>query len=92
MKKPLALFVFLSLFFISNGQESNQLIEDIIEQIAESNDEELDYTELYESLYNFTENKINLNKTNKEERSDAREDSGPKRAQTRQTERRERKV
>lgn len=67
MKKPLALFVFLLLFFISNAQESNQLIEDIIEQIAEINDEELDYTELYESLYNFTENKINLNKTNKEE-------------------------
>nr|ADI17789.1 hypothetical protein [uncultured Sphingobacteriales bacterium HF0130_33B19] len=67
MKKPLVLFAFLSLFFISNGQESNQLIEDIIEQIAELNDEEIDYTELYESLYNFTENKINLNKTTKAE-------------------------
>ena len=67
MKKHLSLFIFLFSFFISTGQESNQLIEEIIEKIAELNDEELDYVELYESLYNFTENKINLNKTNKEE-------------------------
>ena len=52
---------------LSFGQDNNQLIEGIVEQIAEDNDEELDYAELYEALYYFSENPINLNKTTKEE-------------------------
>ena len=49
------------------SQENNLLLEEIIEQIAENNENELDYSELYEALYNFAENPINLNKTTKEE-------------------------
>ena len=49
------------------GQDNNQLLEEIAEQIAEDNDEGLDYAELYEALYYFSENPINLNKTTKEE-------------------------
>lgn len=54
---------FLNVF----SQESNPLLEEIIEQIAENSNEELDYSELYEALYYFFEHPINLNKTTKEE-------------------------
>lgn len=47
------------------AQESTQLLEEIIEQIAEDSEEELDYAELYEALYYFAENPINLNKASK---------------------------
>ena len=67
MKKFLLFFGLLSFSLISVGQENNQLLEEVIEQIAEASDEELDYAELYESLYGFAENPINLNKTTKEE-------------------------
>ena len=67
MKKFLLFFGLLSFSLISVGQENNQLLEEVIEQIAEGSDEELDYAELYESLYGFAENPINLNKTTKEE-------------------------
>ena len=66
--KRLLIFCFLSVIaLLSFGQDNNQLLEEIVEQIAEENDEELDYGELYEALYYFAENPINLNKTTKEE-------------------------
>ena len=67
MKQFLILSFLLGFSFFSFGQDNNQLLEEIIEQIAEENDEELDYGELYEALYYFAENPINLNKTTKEE-------------------------
>ena len=67
MKQLLTLWLLLGFFSFSFGQDNNGLIEEIIEKIAEENDEELDYGELYESLYYFSENPINLNKTTKEE-------------------------
>ena len=56
MKRFLILSIFLGFSFFSFGQDNNQLLEEIIEQIAEENDEELDYGELYEALYYFAEN------------------------------------
>ncbi|MBC8266913.1 MAG: helix-hairpin-helix domain-containing protein [Flavobacteriales bacterium] len=67
MKRLLILYSLVSFSLLSFGQESNQLLEEIVEQIAEDSDEELDYAELYEALYYFSENPINLNKTTKEE-------------------------
>ena len=67
MKGFLTLWILLWFSFFSFGQDNNQLLEEIVEQIAEENDEELDYGELHEALYYFAENPINLNKTNKEE-------------------------
>jgi hypothetical protein len=69
MKKLIFTIVFAWLTNCGFGQESNQLLETIIEQIAEESEEELDYAELYEALYYFSENRINLNKTSKEELS-----------------------
>ena len=67
MKKIIFTFGFVLLFFHGFGQDNNQLLEEIIENIAEENEEELDYSELYEALYYFAEHPINLNKTSKEE-------------------------
>ena len=67
MKKFLLIYGILFFALISLGQENNQILEEVIEQIAETSDEELDYAELYESLHRFSENPINLNKTSKEE-------------------------
>ncbi len=67
MKRFLTIGFFLGFSFLSFGQDNNLLLEEIIEQIAEENEEELDYAELYESLHYFAENPINLNKTTKEE-------------------------
>ena len=66
--KQLIIFCSLAGFsLLCFGQDNNQLLEEIAEQIAEDNDEGLDYAELYEALYYFSENPINLNKTTKEE-------------------------
>jgi hypothetical protein len=65
VKRFLILSILLGFAFFSFGQDNNQLLEEIVEQIAEENDEELDYGELYEALYYFAENPINLNKTTK---------------------------
>ncbi len=59
-----------SLLLISqNGfsQDNKLVLERIIEQIIEENEKELDYTELHEALYYFSNNPINLNNTTKEE-------------------------
>ena len=67
MKKIIFTFGFVLLFFHGFTQDNNLLLEEIIENIAEENEEELDYSELYEALYYFAEHPINLNRTSKEE-------------------------
>ncbi len=69
MKKIIFTIGFALLTIYGFSQENNQLLETIIEQIAEESEEELDYAELHEALYYFSENPINLNKTSKEELS-----------------------
>lgn len=44
-----------------------QVIEDLIEELAENNDEELDYTTVTENLYYYFENPLNLNIASEEE-------------------------
>ncbi len=44
-----------------------EVIESLIEEIAESSDDELDYTSLYEDLYYFAENPLNLNTATRED-------------------------
>jgi hypothetical protein len=70
MKKLIILLALLLIFKNGFSQANNLLLEEIIEQIAEGNENELDYSELYEALYYFAENPINLNKTTKEELRD----------------------
>tara|TARA_B110000211_G_scaffold46019_1_gene49094 strand:+ start:392 stop:595 length:204 start_codon:yes stop_codon:yes gene_type:complete len=65
MKKLIIIFALLLIFKNGFSQANNLLLEEIIEQIAEGNENELDYSELYEALYYFAENPINLNKTTK---------------------------
>ena len=70
MRKLIIIFVLILIFKNGFSQANNLLLEEIIEQIAEENENELDYSELYEALYYFAENPINLNKTTKEELRD----------------------
>ena len=70
MRKLIIIFALLLIFKNGFSQANNLLLEEIIEQIAEGNENELDYSELYEALYYFAENPINLNKTTKEELRD----------------------
>ena len=67
MRQLIVICLFLTFSINSFGQENNPLLEEIIEQIAEESEEELDYAELYEALYHFAENQINLNNTTKED-------------------------
>ena len=70
MRKLIIIFALLLIFKNGFSQANNLLLEEIIEQIAEGNENELDYSELYEALYYFAENPINLNKSTKEELRD----------------------
>jgi hypothetical protein len=70
MRQLIVICLFLTFSLSSFGQENNTLLEEIIEQIAEESEDELDYAELYEALYHFAENPINLNNTTKEELRD----------------------
>ena len=63
---------FLSLFScVARAQDAvattDQLIADIFEQYTAENDDDIDYDTFYEELMYFAENKINLNKTTREE-------------------------
>ena len=59
----LALLQPVLLFAQEGGSE--QAIEQLIEEIAESTDAELDYTQLAEDLYYFADNPLNLNEANR---------------------------
>ena len=64
------LFLIISFSIKSIAQEETikkQLIEDLIENIASSTDNELDYTSLYEDLNYFLNNPLNLNSATTEE-------------------------
>ncbi len=65
-------FIFLLILFyplFSQGQIINetQTIEQLIEEIAASSDEELDYTTLFDDLNAFAQNPLNLNIATREE-------------------------
>jgi hypothetical protein len=72
MHRLFCIVCFLSLFScMARAQDAatttDQLIADIFEQYTVENDEEIDYDTFYEELMYFSENKINLNKTTREE-------------------------
>lgn len=49
------------------NQTVEKIIADIYEQVSENSDTEIDFTSFYEDMIFFSENPINLNKTNKDE-------------------------
>ncbi len=70
--KTLVSFLFITLLSCTNlwGQNTASkldIIERIIENIAESTDEEIDYTDLVERFNGFLDKPINLNKANKKD-------------------------
>ncbi len=63
----ISLFLFVNYSFSQEVVDNQQLIEDLIENIAESSDEELDYTSLFDDFNYFINNPLNLNIATKEE-------------------------
>ncbi len=64
MKINFLIFFILFLFnfsFLKSQIIDKDAIDNLIEEIAESSDEELDYTQLYEDLYYYAQNPLNLN-------------------------------
>jgi len=64
MKIKFLIFFVLFLFifsFLKSQIIDKDAIDNLIEEIAESSDEELDYTQLYEDLYYYAQNPLNLN-------------------------------
>jgi len=66
------LFFILIIFSFSisttySQEQSNETIDDLIEEIAANSDEELDYTTLYEDLTFYQNNPLNLNEATQEE-------------------------
>ncbi|GAB4302204.1 MAG: helix-hairpin-helix domain-containing protein [Marinilabiliales bacterium] len=60
--------IFFPLLVFSQDPKSSEAIEELIEMIASSmEDEDVDYSTLTDDLYNFLENPINLNETSAEE-------------------------
>lgn len=66
-------YLLIPFFFIFNLSLSfsqiidKDAIDNLIEEIAESTDEELDYTQLYEDLYYYAQNPLNLNTATRED-------------------------
>lgn len=70
MKKLLLFFLLLSVSLKTFSQETDldfSVVQDILEQIAESKEEEIDFSLLQDDLQTFYQHPINLNKTTKEE-------------------------
>lgn len=68
--KFLLLTILLFLIYRSNAQQvvdANQVISDIIEELAASSEIEQDYSDLVEDLHHLAENPINLNAASKTE-------------------------
>jgi len=63
MKKIFLLVVLISIFSVVIAQEdqANQTLEDLIEEISSSTEEELDYSTLYDDLNFFLNEPLNLN-------------------------------
>lgn len=70
MKKLIVTF-FILVFFVGNSfsQQENvkELIEQKIEELTESSENEYDYSDLYDLLFNLYQNPINLNSATKED-------------------------
>lgn len=67
-KKLLFLFLYLiSTVYAYTQTPDRETIESIIEEIAESSDEELDFTLLFEDLFYFAENPLNINNAERED-------------------------
>jgi hypothetical protein len=62
-------FIFLMLIVVSSHAQQNNdpIIEYILESVADNQSEDFDYTELVEKLNYYRNNKINLNKTNRQQ-------------------------
>ena len=65
-------FILIFLFIINYSysqslEEKSVFLEQLIEQISEETDEELDFTELYESLEYYYKHPININNCRKED-------------------------
>ena len=70
MKKKHLFITFFLVFNISLLHSQiidKEAINNLIEEIAESSDEELDYTQLYEDLYYYAQNPLNLNTATRED-------------------------
>ncbi len=70
MKAKHLLISFVLLFIFTNSYSQiidKEAIDNLIEEIAESSDEELDYTQLYEDLYYYAQNPLNLNTATRED-------------------------
>lgn len=67
------LLLFVPYFFVANcsfaqeHEDINAFIEDIIEEIAADSDEELDYTTLFDDLYFYYNNPLDINEATNEE-------------------------
>ncbi len=61
------LFLSVSLFSQEAIVDNQQVIENIIEEIASNTDEELDYTSLFDDLYFYYNNPLNINTTTEDE-------------------------
>ena len=70
MKKSvfiLFILFYYNLSYSQNVEEKSIFLDQIVEDIAENSEEEIDFTELYESLEFYYKNPINLNNCNKED-------------------------
>ena len=79
MKKYILIFTFLitcSSSYSQNIEEKSIFLEQIVEDIAENSEEEIDFSELFESLEFYYKNPINLNKCNREDLQNLHPEAG----------------
>jgi hypothetical protein len=70
MKKCILIFIFIisySLSYSQNIEEKSIFLEQIVEEIAENSEDEIDFSELFESLEFYYKNPINLNNCDRED-------------------------
>ena len=70
MRKCILIFIFLitySFSYSQNIEEKSIFLEQISEDIAENSEEDIDFSELFESLEFYYKSPINLNKCNRED-------------------------
>jgi len=63
----LLIFIFSSIALYSQNNKGDIVLEDLVEDIASNTDEDVDYTEIYDDLEFFLNNKINLNTATEDE-------------------------
>ena len=70
MKKCILIFVFLITYsssYSQNIEEKSNFLEQMVEEIAENSEEEIDFSELFESLEFYYKNPFNLNNCDRED-------------------------